>query len=75
MSLSNSIILIYCNNSPHSVRQALYTKVLAEDTETGTLVLSISASDRDESHMINSRIAYSLRGEGADDFAIDSVRG
>ena len=55
--------------------QALYTKVLAEDTETGTLVLSISASDRDESNMINSRIAYSLRGEGADDFAIDSVRG
>lgn len=63
---------------PHingSVRQPMYTKVIAEDVETGTLVLSMKASDRDEVGTPNSRITYRLEGEGADDFAIDSVRG
>lgn len=48
---------------------------MSEDIEIGTPVLSIGASDRDEANMINSKITYSLRGEGAQDFAIDSIRG
>ena len=35
----------------------------------------MKASDRDEAGTVNSRITYSLHGPGADDFAIDSVRG
>ena len=53
----------------------MYTEVLAEDIGLKHLVLTMRATDRDEPGTPNSKIIYSLEGEGAGDFDIHPTRG
>ena len=61
------------NDNPPQFSQAQYTVSLEENSEAGTLVAAITASDPDLG--LNSRLTYSLLGEDAASFTIDPVSG
>lgn len=53
--------------------QALYAQTVPENTPEGRLVLQVSATDADIQS--NAQISYTLSGDGADYFSIESDTG
>uniref|UniRef100_T1HIZ1 CA domain-containing protein n=1 Tax=Rhodnius prolixus TaxID=13249 RepID=T1HIZ1_RHOPR len=61
------------NDNDPVFSQTMYSGRLSEDAPLGTLVLNVSAADRDQH--LNARIVYSLANESQAQFRIDPNTG
>ena len=72
-STSLNIIVVDVNDENPTFSQSVYTETLLESREVGSVVLSVSATDRDDG--LNSLVTYSINGPESVKFEIDPQTG
>lgn len=68
-----SITVLDANDNPPYCLKYRYNEVLSEGVLLGTYVLTVQATDADESS--NSKLRFYLTGNGVDDFSLDKETG